>query len=274
MRKGCMVISGALLFLVLLIPVIKVSAWGGAGGVPHPGSPQGRDGNFPYTDGYGFRVYLHDTESDGLLWNVHGDGYSSKSNIASVLDKSASNSALYLSVGAEYKTYDEQYGNTPWIDVNTISASEFNTMPGMSGYVEPAESYTNVDFSDYANIFNQISEKADTVDGTQEIIDWFASQGVETTSYNPETTVIVVEPVAKWMYGDARFIVTYQNVREYDNTQDGCFSFFTFAPALNKNCIAEGDKLVPQKGTVGGTTAYIHGYLGAFYQACQIFHLQ
>ena len=41
----------------------------------------------------------------------------------------------------------------------------------------------------------------------------------------------------------------------------------TFAPALNKNCVADGDRLVPQKGTVGGTTAYIHGYLGAFHQA-------
>ena len=229
MRMGHKVQIGVLVLLLLIMSVISFSAWGGAGGVPHPGSPQGRDGNFPYTDGYGFRVYLHDTACDGLLWNENTNGYSSKSNISNVLDKSASNSALYLSVGSEYKTYDEQYGNTPWIDVNTISASEFNTMPGMSGYVEPAESYTNVDFSDYASIFNQISEKADSVDGTQEIIDWFASQGVETSSYNPETTVVVVEPVAKWMYGDARFLVTYQNVRAYDNTQDGCFNFFTFA---------------------------------------------
>lgn len=260
------IIAFVLLMFLMLPSPVPAFAHGGAGGVSQPTSPEAHSGDFPHIQGYGFRVFLYDTAGENYLWTGE-DTYKSKSGMASTLDASASESAFYLGVGDNYKAYDAQYGETPWVGVDTMSASTFNTMPGMSGYTNPSSSYTDTNFDAYASIFNQIDEKAGTVEGMQEILDWYSAQGVNTSGYSAETTLVVVEPVVKWKYNGGYFTLTYQNIRKYDGTRDGCFDFFNFTPALNGNCIAEGDRMIPQAGTESGVTAFINGYLGAFHQS-------
>ena len=256
------VISVMLALALVLSAGTSALAWGGAGGVGQPTSGHGSGGSYPKSHGYGFRVYLHDTATDGILWD--GDiSYKAMSGAASVLDSDASRSALYLGVEPNYKAYDAVYSPAPWVDINTLSDAEFNTMPSMSGYLSPT-SRQSTNFDSYAVSFNQINAKADTPEGMQEIINWFASKGVETSAYNAATTLVIVEPVAKWEFAGGYFVLTYQNARKYDNSRTGCFSFFNFKPSMSGNCSISGDLYVPNSG--GRLTDNINAYLGGFYQ--------
>ena len=192
-------VISVMLFLALVLSTgMSALAWGGAGGVGQPTSGHGSAGSYPRSHGYGFRVYLHDTATYGILWD--GDiSYKAMSGAASILDSDASRSALYLGVESNYKAYDAAYGAASWVDINSLSDAEFNTMPSMSGYLSPT-SRQSTNFDAYAAVFNQINAKADTPEGMQEIINWFASKGVETGAYNAATTLVVVEPVAKWEF--------------------------------------------------------------------------
>lgn len=130
------ILSFMLVIVLMLASGINALAWGGAGGVGQPTSGHGSGGNYPKSHGYGFRVYLHDTATDGILWD--GDiTYKAMSGVNRTLDADASKSALYLGVEPNYKVYDAAYGDAPWVDINTISDAEFNAMPSMSGYLSP-----------------------------------------------------------------------------------------------------------------------------------------
>ena len=258
------ILSFMLVIVLMLASGINALAWGGAGGVGQPTSGHGSGGNYPKSHGYGFRVYLHDTATDGILWD--GDiTYKAMSGVNRTLDADASKSALYLGVEPNYKVYDAAYGDAPWVDINTISDAEFNTMPSMSGYLSPT-SRKSTNFDSYAAVFNQINAKADTPEGMQEIINWFTSKGVETGAYDAATTLVVVEPVAKWTFGGGYFVFTYQNARAYDNSRTGCFSFFNFTPSMSKNCTIEGDRYIPSDDKNKRLTDIINAYLGGFYQ--------
>ena len=270
MRVSKRLFALVLCFLVFIsIPTISAFAWGGAGAEASPGNDNGHKGDFPLTNGYGFRVYLYDFDKYGEFWEGDNPYVLLPSNnfgsFADIFDRCASESAFYLGVPSNYKAYDAQYGSTPWVGINTMSASEFNTMPGMSGYTNPSGNYARIDFTKYIDVFNKISEQVESIDGMQEVLDWFSAHGVDTSGYNPEATLVVVEPVVKWYYGNMKWVTTYQNARKFDGTRSGVHEYFNFNWSMREDADIQGDRIIPLATT--GATAKAHAVLGGFYQS-------
>ena len=272
MRVNKHIFALVLSFLVMIsiFPALSAYAWGGAGATSTPtNTVGGSTGDYAYNTGYGFRVYLYDFDRRGEFWEgdspYYLEPYTGES-FADIFDKCASESAFYLGVPNNFMAYDEQYGDTPWVSINTMSASEFNTMPGMSGYTDPGSGFNSVDFAYYAEIFNQISEQANSIDGMQAILNWFAAHGVDTSGYNPEATLVVVEPVAMYCYGNLSWLITYQNARKYNGTQSGVFESFTYAVDMRWSCTVEGERFIP-RSDADYITGFILAKMGGFYQS-------
>ena len=120
MRVSKRLFALVLCFLVFIsIPTISAFAWGGAGAEASPGNDNGHKGDFPLTNGYGFRVYLYDFDKYGEFWRGDSPYRLKPSNnfgsFADIFDRCASESAFYLGVPSNYKAYDAQYGSTPWV---------------------------------------------------------------------------------------------------------------------------------------------------------------
>lgn len=261
------------LFLLLSLTVSSTSITayangmtGGASGEEQTGNTEAKGGNFPWGGDYGFRIFLYDTEDNGVLWEGDEGYYRLLKNVADTLDSAASESGLYLGVDSKFKAYDESFSN-PWQPIKTITDEEFNTMPGIDGYSSPS-SAESTDFSHYAELFNNINKTAETGNGMQDILDWFSAHGVSTESYNPDTTVLVIEPFTKWTFEGEHHLLTYQNIRRYNGQRNtGCFDFFSNSTDLEESCTWDStNKTFTPYGGGSQRQARVNGYLGGFYQ--------